>query len=518
MTHVLARTRRAHAAAPAWLTIWALLPLLLIALPLCYVAIRASQAGLAGVAQELLRERTLMLLLNTVALAVGVTLTASMIGLAVAWCVERSDLPLRRFWRVAAGLPLAVPAFVSSYAWSSIAVGFQSLPGALLVLSLSTYPLVYLPVAAALRSADPAFEDVSRSLGHGPTHTFLHALLPQLIPALGGGSLLVLTHMFSEFGALALLRVQTFTTAIFESYELQFDSATAAVQSIVLMALCIPAAYGEMRVRGHRRIARMGRGAARMVPSVRLGKARLLVLLAFGGLGLLSLGVPLATLGYWLAHGRSLGQGYEEIWPAIRGSIGYATSGAVLASILAMPLVLLSIRYRNRFSSLAERLPYIVHGLPGVVVALALVFLSIRAAPALYQTSIVLLCAYAILFLPLAQSSLRASIELISPQLEQIARSLGRSPFRVFMSVVLPNIAPGIGAALALMMLEIFRELTATLMLAPTGVTTLATQVWSYTFDAEYAAAAPFATLLVLISSVPVWVFTRRMLQYGGQP
>ena len=498
-----------------WMAAAALVPAVLVALPLLYVAIRTIHSGPAGVASELFRPYTAELLANTVILAIGVMTLAAAIGLSVAWCVERTDLPARHLWRVAAGLPLAIPAFVSSYAWSSIAVTFQNLTGAIFILALSTYPLVYLPVAAALRGTDPGVEDVARSLGHGPWRTFTHALLPQLLPALGGGSLLVLTHMFAEFGALALLRVQTFTTAIFESYELQFDSASAATQSIVLMLLCIPAAWAEMRLRGQRRVARTGRGSARVAMPVRLGRRAWAILAAFLLLGLLSLGVPLVTLGYWLIHGRSVGAGYDQIWPAIQGTLTLAGSGAVLTSILAIPLVLLSVRHRGRLAQFAERLPYIVHGLPGVVIALALVYLSIRVVPSLYQGATVLLIAYAILFLPLAQSSLRASIELVPPQFEAIARSLGRRPLQAFVSVVLPNIAPGIGAALALMMLEIVRELTATLMLAPTGTVTLATEVWSYTADAEYAAAAPFAALLVVVSIIPVWVFTRRMLRQG---
>lgn len=511
-SHLMGRhfTRR-----PNWMAGAALVPTLLVALPLLYVAVRAVHSGLSGVASELFRPYTGELLANTVILATGVMVLAAAIGLSVAWCVERTDLPGRQVWRVAAGLPLAVPAFVSSYAWSSIAVSFQNLWGAIFILALATYPLVYLPVAAALRGTDPGVEDVARSLGHGPWRTFTRALLPQLLPALGGGSLLVLTHMFAEFGALALLRVQTFTTAIFQSYELQFDSASAATQSIVLMLLCIPAAWAEMRLRGRRRIARTGRGSARVAVPIRLGRLTGVILAAFLLLGVLSLGVPLATLGYWLFHGRSVGAGYDQILPAIRGTVTLAGSGAILTSILAIPLVLLSVRHRGRLAQLAERLPYIVHGLPGVVIALALVYLSIRAVPALYQGITVLLIAYAILFLPLAQSSLRASIELVPPQFEAIARSLGRRPFQAFVAVVLPNIAPGIGAALALMMLEIVRELTATLMLAPTGTVTLATEVWSYTADAEYAAAAPFAALLVVVSIIPVWVFTRRMLHQG---
>jgi iron(III) transport system permease protein len=492
-----------------------MVPAALISLPLVYVALRAVQAGMAGIHSELFRSRTLMLLVNTLVITISVTIVASLIGLAVAWCVERTDLPGRRFWRILAGVPLAVPAFVSSYAWSSISPMFQGMAGAVLVLSLSSYPLVYLPVAAGLRGADPGFEDVARSLGDSPWRCFVRAVLPQLRPALGGGALLVLTHMLAEFGAFSMLRVQTFTTAIFESYQLQFDSASAALQSIVLMALCLPAAYGEMRLRAGTRVARVGRGSARAAGTVRLGRLRYGVLAGFAALGVLALGVPLATLAYWLAVGHSAGRGYGEIIPALGGTIALASSGAVVTSLFAIPLVLLSLRHRGWLAQLADRLPYIIHGLPGVVVALAMVFMSIHLVPALYQGAAVLLLAYAILYLPLAQSSLRASAELVSPQLEIVARGLGRRPLSAFLTVTLPNIAPGIGAALALMVLEIARELTATLMLAPTGVTTLATQVWSHTYDAEYAAAAPFAALLVLISIVPVYFFTQRFLQFG---
>lgn len=503
------------AAAPVWLAGATLLPVGLALLPLVYIGVRASQTGLADIGNELLRERTLTLLINTITLAVSVTLCSVVLGSAAAWCVERSDLRARRWWRVLAALPLAVPAFVSSYAWSSIDSSLQSMAGAILVLTLSSYPLVYLPVAAALRSADATYEDVSRSLGDNAWNSLRRALLPQILPALGAGALLVLSHMLAEFGALSMLRVQTFTTAIFESYELQFDSASAALQSAVLMALCLPAAYGETRLQAGKRLARSGRGTRRSAPITSLGRFQWPATAGFATLSLLSLGIPLCTLAYWLIQGRSSGQGYAQIGPALQGSISLSTTGAILTSLLALPLVLLAVRHRGKLALLADRLPYIVHGLPGVVVALALVFLSLRLAPALYQSSALLLCAYAILFLPLAQSSLRASVELASPEMEQVARSLGKRPLQVFITVTLPRIAPGLGAALALMMLEIMRELTATLMLAPTGITTLATELWQHTADAEYAAGAPFAALLILVSAAPVFIFTRRLLRQG---
>ncbi|WP_038362271.1 iron ABC transporter permease [Bosea sp. 117] len=500
---------------PAWLLVAALVPVALAALPLLYVVSRGTEAGLTAMWDALARPRTGFLLANTLGLAIGVTLASTLIGTACAWVIERTDLPGRRWWRTLVCLPLAVPAFVSSYAWASLGPGFQGLGGAILILTLSHFPLIYLPAAAALRRMDTRLEDVARSLGETAPATFRRVVLPQLRPALGGGALLVLSHMLAEFGALSLLRVQTFTTAIFQEYELQFNSANAALLSGVLMALCLPVALGEARLRGRHRLARTDRRSRRQPPLARLGRAMPLVQAGLGLLTAAALGVPLAMLAYWLRVGFSIGAGTGDLPAAIAGSLELSIGGAVLTTLLALPLVLLVVRYRSAAASLAERLPYVVHGLPGLVVALALIYASIRWVPALYQSAALVLIAYAILFLPLAQSGLRAAAELVPPELEQAARTLGRGPLAAFAAVTLPALAPGIGAAMALIVLELMRELTATLLLAPAGVTTLATEVWSYTNDGSYAAAAPFAALLVLVSGVPVYVFTLRTLKTG---
>lgn len=505
-----ALTVRRRTAASPWLFGAAAVPVVLFCLPLLYVVAKSWQAGPAAVLADLWRERTLALLANTLLLAAGVTAGACVLGTATAWWVERCDIPRRVLWRTLVSLPLAMPAFVASYAWSSLGGSLQNMTGAVFILTITVYPLVFLPVGAALRGMDPTFEDVSRSLGRGRWQTFFRVVLPMAGPALGAGSLLVLTHMFAEFGALSLLRVQTFTTAIFESYELQFDSSTAALQSAILMALCIPAAWGETRLRARSALARSGKGSARPLAAVALGRLRLPVLALLILLLLLSLGVPLATLAYWLIVGHSRGQGSADLAAALGGSLGLAMAGGVAIVALALPLVLASARHPGRLAAFADRLPYIVHGLPGLVIALALVFLSLRYAPSLYQGTALLLMAYVMLFLPLAQSALRASLVLVPSRLEELARGLGRSRLGAFASITLPSILPGIGAALALIVLEVMRELTATLMLAPTGVATLATELWSHANDGEYAAAAPFAALLVLVSALPVYVFTRR--------
>lgn len=513
MTAIAAVLRQRPGRPSFWLLAAVCVPAALLLMPLYYVAVRASEAGLSGVAAEVFRPRTLTLLVGTLQLAVGVTVLAAILGTVAAWLTERCALPARNGLRVALTLPLAVPAFVASYSWSSLDSRFESMAGAILILSLATYPLVYLPVAAALRGMNPNIEHVARSLGAGRWRIFFRMVLPQGLPAIGGGALLVFSHMLAEFGALSMLRVQTFTTAIFESYQLQFDNASAAMQSAILMLLCFPAVYGELRLRGRMRLDSGGRGRRAPQP-VPLGLYTPAAVAFIVLVLLLALGVPLGMLGYWLATGLSAGRGLSSLWSAIADSLMLAVPGAFVTTALALPIVLLAVRHRGRFAMAADRLPYLVHGLPGVVVALALVFLAIRYALPFYQTAAVLIVAYAILFMPLAQSALKASLELVPVELEQVSRTLGRGPLQTLRRVTLPNIMPGLGAAMALMVLELMRELTATLMLMPTGMNTLAVSVWSYTNDAQYAAAAPFAAVLVLASFPLVWILTRRSVVY----
>jgi iron(III) transport system permease protein len=169
------------------------------------------------------------------------------------------------------------------------------------------------------------------------------------------------------------------------------------------------------------------------------------------------------------------------------------------------------VRHRNRATILIERLAYLPMALPGLVIALGLVSFTVRYAFSLYQSSFELIVAYAILFLPLAVVGVRSAMGQASPRLEEVGRSLGCSPLTVWRRVTLPLLAPGLGAAFALVFISSSTELTATLLLRPTGVNTLATQFWTYTREFSYGGAAPYAALMVLISAVPAYLLSRRM-------
>ena len=496
-------------------SVWLLLPVLLLVglslLPLLYVGTKAWQAGWAQAAHLLWRPYVFGLMRNTLLLMVGVTVTCALVGLSLAWLLERSNLPGRRLWGVILCLPFAVPAFVSSFTWVSLSASFEGLGGAILVMSLSKYPLIFLPVAATLRNLDPALEESARTLGQNRWGVFFKITLPLLWPSLLAGSLLIALHMLVEFGALSIIGLQTFTTAIYQQFELEFSNANAAMLSAVLLVMCLSLLWLELKVRGKGRHIRIGQGAARHAEQVNLGKWSLPGQLYCLALAVIGSGIPLGMLAYWLIKGSSAAFPLAEIGEALFSSLSLALGGAALCLVLAVPVGLLVVRYKGPLAIWAERLPYLLHALPGLVIALALVYFALHYVPALYQTSALLLIAYALLFLPLAQAPIRTALNKAAPQLEEAARTLGATSFTAFCRVTLPIIFPALGAAFALVFLDAMKELTATLLLSPTGLNTLATQVWSHTSNIEFAAAAPYAALLILVSGLPVYLLTTRM-------
>lgn len=496
-------------------SIWVIAPVLFLVclslLPLLYVGLKAWQAGGHEALRLLWRPYVLRLLGNTMALMVGVTLACVVIGLSLAWLLERSNLAGRRLWGVILCLPFAVPAFVSSFTWVSLSSGFEGLGGAILVMTLSKYPLVFLPVAATLRNLDTSLEESARTLGQNRWGVFFKVTLPLLWPSVLGGALLIALHMLVEFGALSILGLQTFTTAIYQQFELEFSNANAAMLSALLLFLCLLLLWLELKVRGTARHIRIGQGVARRPQPIRLGALGIVGQLYCLALTVVGSGVPLAMLGYWLVKGSSAAFPALAIAKALVTSLSLALGGAALCLALALPVGLLVVRHRGRLALWAERLPYLLHALPGLVIALTLVYFALHYVPPLYQTTGLLLLAYALLFLPLAQAPVRTALNKAAPQLEEAARTLGATSFAAFCRVTLPIIFPAMAAAFALVFLDAMKELTATLVLAPTGMTTLATEVWAHTSNFEFAAAAPYAALLILISGVPVYLLTTRM-------
>jgi iron(III) transport system permease protein len=488
-------------------------------IPLGYLVVRTARVGWAGIADELLTVRVAALAVRSLGLALVVTGACIVLGVCWAFAVTRTDLPGRRVLGVLAALPLAVPTYVAAFGWVSAVERFEGFWAAALVLTLCCYPYVYLPVAGSLVGADPAQEEVSRSLGRGPLGTFLGVTVRQVRPAIVAGALLVALYVLSDFGAVSILRADTFTRAIFVEFELGFDRTGALVLSSVLIVLTVLLLTAEGLTRKRQaRYAPVGAASRRPHSRARLGWFRWPAVVGLVFVSVLALGVPAANLAQRLATGMSRPGSLAEVVSAAANSLWISLAGAALTTVLALPIGILAARRRGPFAALVERLSYLTHALPGVVIGLSLVFFGVTVAFSLYQTVWLLLLAYAALFLPLAVAAVSSAAAQSPPVLEDVARSLGKRSSAVLRTVTLPLAMPGIGAGAALVFITGMKELPATLMLRPTGMETLATRLWTHTTVASYAAAAPYAALLVALTVIPTWLLTVRLgtLQRGG--
>ncbi len=478
-------------------------------LPLGYLAVRALERG-PGYAWEVVAdERTLHLLARSLGLTAVVVAACLVLGVSLAWLTVRTDLPGARAWSVLATLPLAVPSYVAAFAWLAAVPETGGFTGAALALTLVSFPYVHLPVAAALRGIDPAQEEAARSLGHGPVRTFVRVTLPQLRPAAAGGALLVALYVLSDFGAVSLMRYDTFTRAIHTSYRASFDRTPAAALSVVLVVMTVALVAAEARTRGRAGHARTGGGTARPAVRTPLGRRRLPALAWCAAVVAVAVAFPLGTLGYWLVVGSSATWDLAALTEAAWATLGVAAAGAALTTFLALPVGVIAARYRGRGPQLLEQAAYAGHALPGITVALSLVFFAVRYAYPLYQRLPLLVGAYVVLFLPVAVAATRAAVLQAPPVLEDVARSLGRSPLRVLREVTVPLAAPGVAAGAALTFVVCMKELPATLLLRPTGMDTLATRLWTETGAGSFAAAAPYAAALIVLAAVPSYLLGR---------
>lgn len=501
---VPARTRP-----PVLLWSAALAVALVLALPVIYVVVQASQTGWSEIVRLVFRRYTLGLVWNTVRLSVVVTVACAVIGTATAWLVEKTDLPGRRFWAVVVVLPVAIPDFVTGFGWVSVAPAVHGFPGAALVMTLALYPLVHLPVAASFRGADPGQEEVARSLGLSRRQTFVRVTLAQARPALLGGAVLVSLALLAEYGAFEVLRYQTLTTEIFFLTEQSFNLPVASSLALILIALSLAVLGGDALARGAGRVARAA-APARSRRFHRLGRATLPALFGLTALVGLALGVPVGVILYWVVQGGTTTlPASASVAGAALTTAGYAAAAGLLATALALPVALLAVRHPRRSTVTLERGTFLVQAVPGLIVALALVYFSIRVVRPLYLSAPLLVIGYAIMFFPLALVAVRTSVAQAPLALEDVARSLGRRRWVVWWRVVLPLVGPGLAAGFCLVFLSTVTELTLTLVLVPTGVQTLATQFWAFTTNLSYAAAAPYAGVMILIAVIPSYILGR---------
>jgi len=489
------------------------------------VVVVAAESATA--AEAVLTSRSLGLVLRSVGLAAAVTAGAIALAVPLAWLTVRSDLPGRRTWATLATLPLVMPSYIVAYVFVTVLrprgllaealapFGVQELPpiygflGAWLVLTLCTYPLVLIPLRAALRRLDPALEEAARVMGRKPLEVFRTVVLPQLAPAIGGGGVLVALYVLSDFGAVAILRFDSFTREIYIAFQsAQRTEAAALGMVLVVVMLALFALYA--RVRGARALHRSSPGSQRPAAPARLGGWRWPALGFCSGVVAITLVLPIAVLVYWASKDVASGLDAAAIAANAGNSLLAAAAAAGAAAAAAVVVAVLAVRFPGYATRAIERVGYAGYALPGIVVALALVFFGTRVALPLYQTLAMLVFALTIHYLPLAVGPVGTALLQVPPRLEEAARGLGRSPLQVFRTITRPLVTSGVLAGAALVFLHALKELPATLLLAPIGFETLATDIFRQTTTGFFEAGAIPALILLLIAAPPLYLLNEK--------
>jgi iron(III) transport system permease protein len=517
---------------PSALTLTAALMAVLIVLPLAYVVWHALHVPM-NVWGQLWRGRVPLLLGNTLRLAAGVGVVTLVWGVGLAWLTVRYEFPGRRLWSWLLAAPLGIPPYIMAYVYTELfafwgplqplverLMGpgarlpslYNTFPAAVLVLSLATFPYVYLLSRVAFMQANVAYEEAARLAGAGRWRCWLRVILPMQRPALAAGLFLVCLYVMADFGAVSILRYSTFTRAIYVQMTGRYDRTGAAALSIILVLLSLLFFLAERHFRRRSRFFQTT-GSYRPVTARRCSRwgsvavwgACLLVFVP-------SCAVVVGYLGVESVAQVRQGALNWEFWHYAANSLLGATVAATLAVAGALPLAYLVLRRPTRLHHLLLRMAYAGYVLPGPIVALGLIFSAVHLLTPLYGTVAVLILAYLVRFLPQCLQAEEAALHQVTPVLEEAGRSAGASLGRVLRRVTVPLMRPGLVTGWALVFINAMKELPATLLLRPVGFDTLAVRIWIETSEEFYTQAAPAALLLVLVT-LPLLAL---VLSYGS--
>lgn len=470
--------------------------------PLWYLVTQSFSQGIDSFLDELLQQRTLTLMWRSFVLAGSVTLSSVIIGTFTAWVTTMSGIRGRTFFTIAFSLPLAIPSYLAAFAWVSWLPAISGFLGAFIVLTAACYPYVMLPVSAAMARLNPVHEDVARTMGRTSSQIFREVVLPQLRRPIASGALLVSLYALSDFGAVAAMRHEVFTWVIYGAYRAGFNPTRAATLSLVLIAAAFALTFAESLVRGQDSGQARG-SAARARHQRRSVRGRIVIASLSAAIMTPAIGVPVVMIVGWLNRTNTRGIDWSSIWATTGQSFFNGSATAIVTLLFSFPVAWCAVRLRGRTAVLPERLTYITHALPGIVVAISVVYVGIRVVRPWYQELPLLIFGQVIIFLPVMVASLRAALEKTPVSLEEVAHSLGTNNWQTLFRVTLPIALPGIMAGSALTMLAAVKELPVTLLLRPTGMNTLSTRIWDFSTISDYAAVAPYALAMLILAALP---------------
>jgi iron(III) transport system permease protein len=377
--------------------------------------------------------------------------------------------------------------------------------GTAVVLTLYTYPYVFLTTRASLLSLDASLVRAARTLDATRREAFRRVTLPQIAPGVAAGALLVALYTLSDFGTPNFMRLEVFTQAIYARYR-GFAPDYAVLLALELLAVIAVILVLESRI-GADRSGAYASGGRRGTTRFSLGKWRYPAMALPAAVALAALVVPVGV--FVLLLFRTDPSYVAEPAFSLRyawNSVYVSLAAAVVAVVVALPVAVRSAGSDSRLARLADRGAYVGFAVPGVVLGIALVRFGLDVLPWLHKTLSILVFAYVVRFVPQAIGSIRTSTLQVDRDLVAAARTLGKSRLAAFRSVTLPLIAPGMATGAALVFLTTMKELPATLILQPYGFKTLVLYIWEVREAGLYGRAAVPALALILVSALSMAV------------
>ena len=469
------------------------------------------------------------LLSNTILLFIFVVISSLILGLIVSIITVRFNIRGSKIFFTLSVLPLVIPSYIGALTYVSAfsprglfvqlfsnfgineIQGLDGLLGSWIVLTLFTYPYVVLICSSALRNLDSTVEDAARSLGKNQISVYTEVVIPRLKKPIIFSGLLVGLYVISDFGAVSLMRYSTLTKAIYSYYEFNINGDPVIFYSSILIVLALLISFIQ-RSSEESRSAKVS-GTPRINEKTDLNRRSKIIiysflcLLIFAGLIL-----PISVLGYWLIRGLSVGNSVRAVLGGVVGSISVSLLAALFSVIVATPIIIMVSQYRSKFGNLVERIMLALYGLPHISVGVAILFITIKVFPTIYQSFTALIISYLIVFLPQAIGAGQASMEQVKSSYLDASAGLGMSTIQSFYRITLPLIYRGLFAGGALVFLSTMKELPQTLLLRPTGLNTMAIDIWSYASEGLFTQAAFSSFILLAISAIPTYILSTRNL------
>ena len=457
---------------------------------------------------------------RTIGLGAAVSTGALVLGTTLAWLEHRIDVPGRRALAMGVLLPLAIPSYLlagtiqravepEGLIGSSIGntTAFTGFWPSVLVLIMVTSPYVHLLVGAALARIPGAELEAARSLGHNRWSTFRRIILPRLRPSLSFALLLVAIYTISDFGCVSVLDCKVLTWRIYQA-QAALQVVAAVDMGFGILALVVPLLLVSRLLHG-RTHAERGVANPRPAPPVRpslfIGICAYmlpLIVICFAVLA------PVAELVQWLSQGVERGEELAPIGAPLQGTLLLTCIGVLTTISLAIATAAISSRSR-RTSPLLDGLLFLMSGLPGVLVAFGLALAALWLPPAfglaplreaLRAAGVLVALGYAMRYLAEAHGVLKPTFLRIDHRQQEVARSLGAGRFRIIRHVLLPQVAPGLGAAALLLFIALVKELPVTLLVAPLHLRTLSYRIWERYSEAFLADAAAAGLVLLALT------------------